>query len=41
LNEVSVKNKTLGKIIVFAVALLAAALCAAQQPASASLSQTQ
>jgi protein-disulfide isomerase len=36
-----VKNKTLGKIIVFAVALLAAALCAAQQPASASLSQTQ
>jgi protein-disulfide isomerase len=36
-----VKNKTLRRITVFAVALSTAALCAAQQPASASLSQTQ
>ena len=35
------KNKTLGKTIMFAVLLLPAGLCAEQQPAPASLSQTQ
>jgi protein-disulfide isomerase len=36
-----VKNRTLRNVIVFAVVLVAARLCAAQQPAPASLSQTQ
>jgi protein-disulfide isomerase len=36
-----VKNRTLRNIIAFAVALVAARVCAAQQPAPASLSQTQ
>ena len=35
------KNRTLRNIIAFAVALVAARVCAAQQPAPASLSQTQ
>jgi protein-disulfide isomerase len=36
-----VKNRTLRNIIAFAVALVTARVCAAQQPAPASLSQTQ
>ena len=35
------KNRTLEKIIAFAVLLVAAGVCAAQQPAPVSLSQTQ
>ena len=35
------KNRTLRNIIAFAVVLVAARVCAAQQPAPASLSQTQ